>query len=91
MNVQKISERVLSLGASDPNLQYFDKLMPTPYGTTYNSFIVRGEEKTALLDPVQSDSIHQLLTNLAKAGITHIDYIISLHTEQDHSGSTALL
>ena len=91
MNVQKISERVLSLGASDPNLQYFDKLMPTPYGTTYNSFIVRGEEKTALLDPVQSDSIHQLLTNLAKAGITHIDYIISLHTEQDHSGSTELL
>lgn len=91
MNVHKISENVLSLGASDPHLQYFDKLMPTPYGTTYNSFIVRGEEKVALLDPVQTDSIHQLLSNLAAAGVDHIDYILSLHTEQDHSGSTELL
>ncbi len=91
MNVRKISDHVLSLGASDPGLQYFDKLMPTPYGTTYNSFVVRGEDKVALLDPVQSDSIHQLLSNLAEAGIDHIDYILCLHTEQDHSGATELL
>ena len=91
MKVRKISEHVLSLGAADPGLQYFDKLMPTPYGTTYNSFVVRGEKKVALLDPVQSDSIDQLLSNLAAAGIKHIDYILSLHTEQDHSGATELL
>ncbi len=91
MKVQKISDHVLSLGASDPGLQYFDKLMPTPYGTSYNSYIVRGEDKVALLDPVQSDSIDQLLSNLALAGVSHIDYILSLHTEQDHSGGTELL
>ncbi|MDD4324733.1 MAG: FprA family A-type flavoprotein, partial [Eubacteriales bacterium] len=91
MNIQKISDRVLSLGAADPDLQYFDKLMPTPYGTTYNSYIVRGKEKVALLDPVQANTVHQLLSNLAAAGIDHIDYILILHTEQDHSGSTELL
>ncbi len=91
MTVQKITERVTQVGSIDPKLQYFDCLMPTPYGTTYNSFLVRGSDKTALIDPVQEDTVDQLLHNLQAMDVDHLDYIFSLHAEQDHSGAARIL
>ncbi len=91
MSVEKVTERVYQVGAIDPGLMFFDRLMPTAYGTTYNSFLIRGDEKTALIDLVQEDTVDQLLLNLQKMDVTHIDYIFSLHAEQDHSGSAAIL
>ncbi len=89
--MQIISDRVTQVGALDPKLPYFDVLMPTPYGTTYNSYLVRGDQKTALLDPVQSDKIEDLLKNLQSSGVEKLDYIFCLHTEQDHAGSLNML
>jgi flavorubredoxin len=91
MTMQKVTERVTQVGAIDAGLQYFDCLMPTPYGTTYNSFLVRGDEKTALIDPVQEDTVDQLLHNLQEMGVDQLDYIFSLHAEQDHSGAARIL
>ena len=91
MTMQKVTERVTQVGAIDAGLQYFDCLMPTPYGTTYNSFLVRGDEKTALIDPVQEDTVDQLLHNLQEMGVDQLDYIFSLHAEQDHSGASRSL
>lgn len=88
---QKISDRVFQVGAPDPRLPYFDALMPTPYGTTYNSYLVQGDEKTALIDPVQGDKADQLLQNLKELHVDKLDYIICLHTEQDHAGAIHVL
>ncbi len=91
MTLQKITERVTQVGSMDPGLQFFDCLMPTPYGTTYNSFLVRGDEKTALIDPVQENTADQLLLNLQEMGVSKLDYIFSLHAEQDHAGAVRIL
>jgi flavorubredoxin len=88
MSVLAISNNVYEVGASHPDRQLFDCLMPTPYGTTYNAYLVVGKDKIALIDTVDPEKTDVLMRNLADSGITHLDYIVNLHTEQDHSGST---
>ncbi|WP_449416579.1 diflavin flavoprotein [Phormidium nigroviride] len=55
-------------------------------GTTYNSFIIRGE-KTALVD-TSHEKFRQQYLDILKGLIdpTEIDYLIISHTEPDHSG-----
>lgn len=87
MPVISICENVLEVGASHPDRVLFDSLMPTPHGTTYNSYLIIGKEKTALIDAVDPAMTDVLMKNLKEAGIRKIDYLVNLHTEQDHSGS----
>jgi flavorubredoxin len=86
MPVRLIGKNILEVGAAHPDRQLFDCLMPTPHGTTYNSYLIAGGQKTALIDAVDPLKIDILLANLEEAGIDSIDYLISLHTEQDHAG-----
>ena len=86
MPVMTICENVLQVGAVHPDRVLFDSLMPTPHGTTYNSYLVIGKDKTALIDAVDPIKTNTLLRNLKEAGISKIDYLINLHTEQDHAG-----
>jgi flavorubredoxin len=87
MAVTKLSEKVISVGVKHPERRIFDELIPLPNGTTYNSYIVRGSEKTALIDTVDPLFTDVLLKNLKMAGVEKLDYIIANHAEQDHSGS----
>jgi flavorubredoxin len=80
-----IKEDVFWVGALDPDRKVFDGLLPLPQGTTYNSYLVIGSEKTALIDTCEPEFLDVLLKNLE--GIEKIDYIVSHHAEQDHSGS----
>ena len=89
MSVLAISDHVFEVGASHPDRELFDCLMPTPHGTTYNAYLVIGNEKTALIDAVDPEKTEILLKNLRDSGVDRIDYLINLHTEQDHSGSNA--
>jgi len=57
-----------------------------PDGTTYNSYLVEGSDKTALIDTVDPETLNVLFDNLDNHGISQIDYIIANHAEQDHSG-----
>ncbi len=82
-----ISENVFHVGIQDPNRKMFDCVMPTPHGTSYNSYIVRGRDKTALIDTVESAFFEEYLLKLKSVRVDTIDYIVILHTEQDHSGS----
>lgn len=84
-----IKKDVFWVGARDPERAVFDGLLPLPQGTTYNSYLVIGSEKTALFDTVEPEFLDELLANLE--GVEKIDYIISHHAEQDHSGSIPLL
>ena len=84
-----IRDGVQWLGVMDWNRRLFDSLIPLPDGTSYNSYLVRGSEKTALIDTVDPTVIGKLLDALS--GVEAIDYIVSHHTEQDHSGSLPIV
>ena len=75
------------VGAIDWDRRLFDALIPLPRGTSYNSYLVRGSERTALIDGVDATMSDVLIDNLAAAGIEKLDYIVSQHAEQDHSGA----
>lgn len=87
MSIQTICPNVFEVGASDPDRQMFDAFMPTPMGTTYNSYLIAGDQATCLIDPVDPVKTDVLMANLDEAGVEKLDYIVCLHTEQDHSGS----
>ena len=85
--MRRIKTNVYTVGAIDWDVRLFDKLIPLPDGTSYNSYLIKGSEKTALLDTVDPSKTEVLLNNLAKAGVDRVDYIVAHHAEQDHSGS----
>ena len=87
MSMQKIKENIYFVGAIDWNRKLFDELITLPNGTSYNSYLIRGSEKTALLDSVDPPMYDTLAGNLKELDASRIDYIISHHAEQDHSGS----
>jgi flavorubredoxin len=85
--IQKLSEGIYSIGVKDWSRRLFDELVPLPDGTSYNCYLIQGSEKTAMIDSVDIPKANILLNNLDKLGITSIDYVISNHAEQDHSGA----
>lgn len=85
MKPREICSGVHWMGAVDWNRRLFDSLIPLPDGTSYNAYLVQGTEKTALLDTVDPSMEEVLLRQLA--GVERIDYLVSHHAEQDHSGS----
>jgi flavorubredoxin len=72
------------VGVPDFDRRLFDALIPLPDGTSYNAYLVRGRDKTALIDAVEPQMLHVLQEYLEE--VPRIDYVISDHTEQDHSG-----
>jgi len=82
--MRKIKEKVYWLGAIDWERRLFDSLIPLPDGTSYNAYLIEGSEKTALLDTVDPPMADQLMKQIAD--VSRIDYIVSHHAEQDHSG-----
>lgn len=85
--MRQIKTNVYAVGAIDFDARLFDRLIPLPDGTSYNSYLINGSEKTALLDTVDPSMTEVLLNNLIKLGVDKIDYVIAHHAEQDHSGS----
>jgi flavorubredoxin len=85
--MQELRTNVYSIRAIDWDRRLFDELIPLPEGTTYNAYLIEGSEKTALLDTVDPTKTDVLVNSLASSGIDKIDYIVSHHAEQDHSGS----
>ena len=91
MRSLEVKKDIYWVGALDPDLRIFDIIMYTPYGTTYNSYVVRGSEKVALFETVKAEFFDQYLERLKSldVDIHKIDYIIVDHTEPDHAGSVA--
>ncbi len=86
MPAREVESGIYSVGAIDWDREFFDELIPLPDGTTYNAYVIRGTEKTALIDTVDPTKGDELIENLKSIGIERLDYIISNHAEQDHSG-----
>jgi flavorubredoxin len=88
MQPVQIAEGVYDVGVNDWNIQDFHGYS-TPLGTSYNAFLIV-DEKVALVDTVKSEYADQLIRNISKViDPRKIDYMISNHTEMDHSGSLA--
>ncbi len=85
--MKQIRPNVFAVGAIDWDRRLFDELIPLPEGTTYNSYVVNGSEKVALLDTVDPTKSETLLANLVSLELDKVDYIVSHHAEQDHSGT----
>lgn len=84
MKPRKIRENVYWVGAIDWDRRLFDALIPLPDGTSYNAYLIVGNKKTALVDAVDPTMTDILLARLE--AVQKIDFIISQHAEQDHSG-----
>jgi flavorubredoxin len=78
---------IFTVGYIDWDRRLFDSLIPLPDGTSYNSYLIKGNEKTALIDTVDRLVPQSLLDNLTSLGVMHIDYVIANHAEPDHSGA----
>ena len=88
----QISENIYYIGVNDRTTARFEGLWPIPQGVSYNSYLVVGEEKTAIIDgvetshaPAQIEAIRRIL------GDRRPDYLVINHMEPDHSGSIAML
>jgi flavorubredoxin len=85
--MRQIKPNIYAVGANDWDRRLFDELIPLPDGTSYNAYIIKGSEKLALLDTVDPTKTEVLISNLVSLGVDRIDYIVSHHAEQDHSGA----
>jgi flavorubredoxin len=89
--LRKVTENVYNIGAIDWDRTLFDELVPLPEGTSYNAYIVKGSQKTAMIDAVEPAKQEEFLRNIEEYGLEKLDYIISNHAEQDHSGLIPLI
>ena len=87
MKPREIKKDIYCVGAVDWDRRLFDSLIPLPDGTSYNAYLIKGSQKTALIDTVDPPMKDVLLNNIDQLGIKRIDYVIFNHAEPDHSGS----
>ncbi len=88
MNIQNIIKDIFYVGVNDRVKHKFEALWPLPYGVSYNSYIVAGSEKLALIDTVCIEEVREYFNNInAIAGNRKIDYLIINHMEPDHSAA----
>ena len=94
-NVPEIAKDVFWVGVKDWNRRLFDALIPLPQGTTYNAYLVKGKDKTVLIDTVNPGFEKELHGRIAKVlgttgqggDIAKIDFVVMNHAEPDHAGS----
>lgn len=92
MNVTKISDHVHYIGVNNRTSHLFEGMWPLPYGVSYNSYLVEGSEKCAIIDGVESDYALCQVDHIREIiGDRQPDYLIINHMEPDHSGAISIL
>ncbi|MDD1655551.1 MAG: FprA family A-type flavoprotein, partial [Methanomicrobiales archaeon] len=91
MTAREMLPGIFAVGAIDWDRRLFDELIPLPDGTSYNSYLIRGSEKTLLIDTVDPPFADTLFEHLDGLGVRSIDYVVANHAEQDHSGTIGKL
>ena len=88
MGALEIAPDVFGVGAKDPSRRIFDALIPLPDGTSYNSYLIVGEQKNALIDTVNPGFEKELMLNvLEKIPLEKLDYLVMNHAEPDHANA----
>jgi flavorubredoxin len=92
MKAVKVTDKIDWVGVQNPELRFFDVIMETRWGTSYNSYLIKGSKKTALVDAVKTAFADEQIKRIRSVcDPASIDYIICNHTEPDHSGSLTRL
>lgn len=90
-SVLEIKKDIQWVGVLDKDLETFDIVMETQYGTTYNSYFINAEKKT-LIDTVKATFKEEYLEKIRSVvNPADIEVIVVNHTEPDHSGNIAAL
>ena len=75
MTVREVTKSIYAVGVIDWERRVFDSLFPINRGTSYNSYLVFGSEKTALIDTVEPSFEEEFLKNISELNVKKIDYI----------------
>ncbi|MFD1773720.1 FprA family A-type flavoprotein [Paenibacillus rhizophilus] len=82
--VQEIASEIFWVGGTDKRLERFENMFPLPQGVAYNSHLIM-DEKTALMDTVDSAISAQFLENIEHVlNGRSLDYLVVGHMEPDH-------
>ncbi len=88
MDLLELKKDLFYVGMQDPELRIFDIIMHTEFGTSYNSYLLKGSEKVALFETSKIKYFDQYVAKVQNVcKFEDIDYIVVNHTEPDHSGS----
>ncbi len=88
MNYKKLNDSLYWVGVLDKDLRVFDIIMYTEFGTTYNSYVLKGSKKTALFESAKAKFFDDYIETVKQiTPIEDIEYVIVDHTEPDHAGS----
>jgi len=88
MKTKQLKSDLYWVGTLDPDLRVFDILMYTEFGTSYNSYVLKGSDKNVVFEASKakfSDDYIDKLNGILP--LDEIDYIIMSHTEPDHTGT----
>ncbi len=89
---KEIKKGIYWVGVKDWNRKLFDSLIPLSQGTSYNSYLICGNEKKALIDTVQWGFEKELEDKISSIlDLSALDYLIMNHAEPDHSGSISYI
>lgn len=92
MTNSEIAPHIHYIGVNDRTTALFESLWPLPNGVSYNSYLITGSEKVAIIDGVEvSHALEQIDHIKTILGDRTPDYLIINHMEPDHSGGISLL
>ena len=85
-----ITDDIKYVGVNDHDVDLFEGQYVVPRGMAYNSYVVLGAEKTAVMDTVDARFFEEWSGNVkaALAGRA-LDYLVVQHMEPDHSACIA--
>ena len=87
-----IADKVYYIGVNDRTTSKFEGLWPLPSGVSYNSYLVKGSEATAIIDGVEVSHALEQIEHIRRLSPERApEYLIINHMEPDHSGGIAIL
>ncbi|MGA3288620.1 MAG: FprA family A-type flavoprotein [Candidatus Bathyarchaeia archaeon] len=88
----QLSSNVNWVGVNDTETPLFEGLWRIPEGVSYNSYLIVGSEKTALIDSVHEKNALEHFEKISKlTDFLNIDYLVINHMEPDHTGAVSAL
>lgn len=88
--IKTITPRITLVGIDNTEEKKFENQYVLYHGMAYNSYVVRGNEKIAVVDAVESAGCQQWLNGLSVVlGNCCPDIIVVQHMEPDHSATIA--
>ena len=87
MDYLKLKENFYWIGTQDYGLKTFDVMMSTEYGSTYNSYLLEGEDAIAIFETTKIAFADDYIDTINKiTDVNKVKYLILSHTEPDHTG-----